>query len=436
MFGGLDANVFDGRLPDILAQADAGDFAAIFDDLPLFLLEIELSTDSFLRLRGGGSMQLTTYDQEPSERTDARELIAAAEELEGRWLEFALDDVGESARGILYRNLFGEPRAAAVSSASDPGAEALQALSQIDPLASEPDASRTAIETILASTVAAVDEVAIYDVGQGNANGLLSTARVAAYFDFGGRAAGNTATFPTALSSFCFCASTPPIILSHWDHDHWSSEGRDKRAHYATWIAPRQPIGGGTRAPHHSSLIVSIKKHGKLLIWPRGLSSLTVGQITIHQCTGTSRNASGLAVEVEPPIGVTGKPVLLPADAGYGDITGTPTRCFEGIACPHHGGRSNSKIIPAKRAPAHARLAYSYGTANTYHHPLSATFTAHDATGWTDLRIAGHSPPSYVRNTEDRSASNLGHIGLNWGSRSTPLVLPCSGVCNLGGQQY
>lgn len=436
MFGGLGAAVFDQQLAEISSRADAGDFEAIFEQMPLFLLELKLSARALIRLHAGNTTELTEDDQEPGDPGGMDEIQTAIEELEGRWIEFSLEGTGASATGVLYRNLFGDPQPTAIAMATTPGSGALQALSRIDPLDGQRDATQTEIEAALAPAVGSLDEIAIYDVGQGSSCGLLSNGRVATYFDFGGGVAGNKKTFPRKLVSFCFCRTEmPPIILSHWDHDHWSSEGRDTRSHGATWIAPRQPITGRARAPHHSAFIASLISNGKLLIWPAKLSSLAVGQFRIIKCVGTSKNASGLAVEVDPPDD-THAPVLLPADAGYDDIPGASSGTFEGIACPHHGGWSNFKNVPTKPSPRHSRLAYSYGRNNTYHHPLSATYTAHNNASWTDPRVTKQSAPCYVRNTEDRSANKLGHIGFNWGKKSRPTKPPCSGACYLGIQQY
>ena len=174
---------------------------------------------------------------------------------------------------------------------------------------------------------------------------LISGKEVVCYFDFGGGAAPNTFTFPTKLATFCQCNS-PPIILSHWDHDHWSSEGRNSRVHARTWIVPRQVSNNVKRAPHHSSLIKAIQAAGgSILAWPSGLSTKQIGQLEINLCTGSSKNNSGLSLEVYPPSGVSALPVLMPADAGYDDLRVVPANGqHDAILCPHHGGHSNSPI--------------------------------------------------------------------------------------------
>jgi hypothetical protein len=281
----------------------------------------------------------------------------------------------------------------------------------------------------------AIDQVAFYDVGQGGANGLLSLGKVLAYFDFGGGVSSHTNTFPTKLNQFCFCHShNPMIILSHWDHDHWSSEGRDTRAHSTTWLVPRQSAHGLKRGFHHNALITSILKHGKLLIWPTTRSQLRVGQVKVLQCTGKSKNASGLAVELLPPKAKNGKPVLFPGDAGYADLPTPQTKNFEAISCPHHGGNSHSPTIPTRPSGTISRLIYSYGIGNSYKHPLMNTWFAHDHSGWRDPR-AGRVSKGDVRNTADRGTSGLGHVGFAWVPITALITTPCMGSCQLDIQQ-
>ena len=88
-------------------------------------------------------------------------------------------------------------------------------------------AAPTDIEEVISRTEP-VDAVAVYDVGQGAATALLSRGVPTLYFDFGGSALGNWRSFPEPLNQFCMTAN-PPVVLSHWDWDHWSSALRDHR---------------------------------------------------------------------------------------------------------------------------------------------------------------------------------------------------------------
>jgi hypothetical protein len=438
LFGALDADTLDARSDEIPNLSRAGNFTEIYQRLPLFLLEVILSGNAVSRLDQQTTWVPTADDQATGEGSMPDNVAGEVlQRLEGRWIEFRLDEAGGGVGANLYRNLFAAPNPIFVSSAQDPTGLAMQLLAQSDPLASQPDATTTDIETALAAVKNGLDGIGVYDVGQGNANGLLNSGKVTAYFDFGGGAGPNSTTFPTsALTNFCFCSAQPPIVLSHWDHDHWSSEGRDTRAHSATWIAPRQTVGGSTRAPHHNALISSIKAHGRLLIWPSSVPTMTIGQVRIHQCTGTSKNASGLAAEVFSTSISNTDSVLLPADAGYSDLPSAASAAFDAIVCPHHGGRSHSPQVPGRPAKLYSRLFYSYGPSNSYKHPLPATYTAHDAAAWTDQRVAGRNAPFYVLNTEQRTANGLGHIGFDWGTTTAPSSAPCGGSCQLDIQQW
>jgi hypothetical protein len=79
------------------------------------------------------------------------------------------------------------------------------------------------------ASVGVVDTLVAYDVGQGTALGLLCGSEDARlFFDLGGGAYGNKKTRPNPLR-FCWRAN-PPIVLSHWDTDHWAGETSDRRS--------------------------------------------------------------------------------------------------------------------------------------------------------------------------------------------------------------
>ena len=106
----------------------------------------------------------------------------------------------------------------------------------------------TAIEEVLAG-IGPVDAVAVYDVGQGAATALLSGGLPTLYFDLGGSAIGNWRSFPQPLQRFCI-TDDPPVVLSHWDWDHWSSALRDDRLLHQRWILPIQDRAGDLGAVH------------------------------------------------------------------------------------------------------------------------------------------------------------------------------------------
>lgn len=176
----------------------------------------------------------------------------------------------------------------------------------------------TAIKEEIGRTDHPVEWVAVYDVGQGNANGICDGAETPLiYFDLGGGVTQNAATFPTALTDFCY-ARKPPVVLSHWDWDHWSAGARFNAASKLKWIVPNQWLGGV-----HATFAAGLYAAGNLLVWPAGLDSISVGQVTIlkYSGRGKGRNHTGLAIEVAGPNGQP--PILLAGDARYSAIPGS-----------------------------------------------------------------------------------------------------------------
>jgi hypothetical protein len=416
MFGTVAGDWLQAQLASgVTVPLDPAASTQFYVSMPLYLLEVRYDPVDLTAI--GGTIPLPTLVEEA--------LLA----LEGIWVRIVLGSGGRPA--ALFDNLFGPPIDVGVVSierAAPDAGQFLNSLDPLDPATGAPDATEQEIENALRSS-SAIDEIAVYDVGQGSANGLISSQEVACYFDFGGGAAPNTFTFPAALVSFCQC-NNPPIILSHWDHDHWSSEGRDIRVHTQTWIVPRQASNSTKRAPHHSSLIKAIQAAGgTILVWPSGLTTKRIGQLEISLCTGASKNTSGLALEVHPPSGTSALPVLMPADAGYDDLRVVPTSGqHDAILCPHHGGRSNSPNIPKPPSGSYQRLIYSYGPSNTYKHPLFRTFDPHHLADWFDNRTGVTKPtlpPHIVRNTEDRTSKGLGHVGFDWSTSASASALGC-----------
>jgi hypothetical protein len=335
----------------------------------------------------------------------------------------------------VFHNLFEPAARIRVESIRTPSLGIRQILNDLDALRNQRDATLDEIEYQL-STSDEIEYVAVYDVGQGEAIGLVHKDKVACYFDFGGGAAGNQKTFPNRVKKFCFC-NKPPIVLSHWDHDHWSSQGRDKRAHLSTWIVPRQSLKSSKRGLHHSALIRAIvESGGRIMIWPSDVSRHTFGQIVVNQCTGSSKNSSGLALEVLPPSKLDGKPILLPADAGYGDLPNYPADgAYDAVVCPHHGGASNSPTAPKPPAAAYQRLVYSYGKENTYGHPLRRTRRMHHNSLWSDAKVIKRLQPQITRNTADRTKIGVGHVGFEWTATKLPGPLVCDRKKSLQVQQ-
>jgi hypothetical protein len=296
-----------------------------------------------------------------------------------------------------------------------------------------PDATDKEIDNALGNLAKAkIDWAVVYDVGQGNSIGLCNgRGSVEAYFDLGGGVLANAATFPSTLKNFCFTRN-PPIILSHWDFDHWSSANRDTNALARTWLAPRQSVG-----PTHVALMTSIMSSGKLLLAPPGLATKWRGQLQLEFCNGSGRNHSGIALTLsEKPNGV-GEQMLFPGDARYPCLPSLSSKQnYLSAVAPHHGADMKNRTVTTCLGLNPSRLVYSFGAGNTFSHPRYVTRVDHNGAGWHDPVIAAGAAHYEVRETANRGSSSLGHVLLGWKRHGTAPTLPCFGLqCQLKVQQ-
>jgi hypothetical protein len=338
----------------------------------------------------------------------------------GSWVELRLGSGGDDV--LHYPNLFLPPVSRALSTLSHlPGAleNDLRAKTGLRLLRdADPEALTQAIDD-----AGRVDAAAVYDVGQGGCSALLRDGLPRLYFDFGGAALSSTKTFPEALTRFCFSRS-PPVVLSHWDWDHWSSARRDPRALERTWIVPRHDNQLG---PVNTRFLGDLLAKGRVLVWPAGLPSARVGQVTISACTGPAgrHNDSGLAMTVAAPEGRGDGRMLFPGDAGYRFVPGSKA-AFTSVVVPHHGGVADSSWVAGSDGAEAGRLVYSYGAGNFYRHPFSDVERAHKA-AW---------PWRRTRHTALRGPEGLGHVHLYWDPGDAAATPRCNGRhCDLGCRQ-
>ena len=331
------------------------------------------------------------------------------------WLEVNLDDEAGDVRVDQYFNLFAAPLERRVTSIQPTSPELTALLSRVSGLDAIDDAGGDQVIGALQSLAhEQISAAAVYDVGQGGCNAVISDAGFPLlYFDLGGGVQANRGTYALADRPFCFTRD-PPVVLSHWDWDHWSSAQRDPRAHDVTWIAPRQPIG-----PANARFAGKLKH---LLLWP-GHGPLPVGPVLLEHCTGASsnRNESGIAILLHDPDG-DGR-MLFPGDAGYASVP-SATGAFTSVVLPHHGGATAGGAVVDPDGSVHGRLVCSAGPCNSYGHPSPSVMRAHKA--WTSKR----------RCTMDRRIDGLGHVHLYWSDMTPDVVTPCGGSgCQLGSHQ-
>ena len=262
--------------------------------------------------------------------------------------------------------------------------------------------------------------VAVYDVGQGACQALVDSSLhiPLLYVDFGGGVLYNRATFPKEFGGFCF-THNPPIVLSHWDWDHWSSAHRYAYALSTDWIAPPVPA-----KPIQRAVAAEMLARGRLHIWnAAGSTQLKVGEIRLERCTGRTENDSGIAVTFYAGR-FRKRNCLLPGDAAYRYIPSVAAgESFNSLCMAHHGGRLHSKHYPASKRSSAA--ANSSGPRNSYKHPLFTTLAAHFDAGWPVPAQTGF------------SGQRPCHVLLPWGKQAHLFRGGChGGMCSVAPTEF
>lgn len=299
-----------------------------------------------------------------------------------------------------------------------------------------PNAETADIQDALSKTPA-LEYLVGLDVGQGAAIGLADANEdIHMYFDLGGGVYRNAPTRPNPLR-FCWRMNSP-IVLSHWDADHWSGESSDPHALPRTWIAPRQNM----TTTHILFVNRMLKAGGTLLMWgaaaPSTISVTIAGSHTLElrRCTGPTnkRNGSGIAAVVEHF--ATRNQWLLTGDAGYHEI-GTHPSSPVAIVVPHHGADMGTSSVPPGKPASYTRLFYSFGPGNRHgrhpgvQHPTSAAMAAHSY--WNHGSWTAASPGNSVAGGEilasaSHPGSHLNGVVMGWSS-APPVPLssfPCT----------
>lgn len=379
-----------------------------FDDLPLFQIEF-------------------TW---PRARVNPRALGEEADLPEPGWVEI---DLGPNASTPceVYGGLF-MPAIPSKLEAWFLPAETSAALDRIFNMDDWPPADPAEVERILASRCR-LDQIIALDIGQGSANALVCECGVPNYyFDVGCGVYRNAKTVPTSLE-FCTHAH-PPVILSHWDADHWSAASLDADLRKRDWIAPRQTVG-----PKHLTFAATIlKANGAIHIldrvsstppisWSRGAQTFE-----LRHCTGKSRNGSGLALIVTDR--EVDRSWVLTGDAGYHEIGGPAPAPVSAMTVPHHGARMAAKSKPPTPSEGYARLLYSFGPGNGHgstnvRHPTQHAIDEHVAAGWLhamwskDCGGEGAGVPPVLATADHTASSPNDHLGgaaAGWTSPPSP----------------
>jgi hypothetical protein len=289
---------------------------------------------------------------------------------------------------------------------------------------------------------------AAYDVGQGSANGLLrSNGQVAIFHDIGCGVYRNASTRPKNL---VLCNShEAPIILSHWDTDHWAGaryfapNSKPNAFLNRTWIAPYDLTVGPRHIAFASSILAA---GGKLVLLRSGalMSSqylLSDGRIlSLIRGGGGDRNGSGIAMEVWDVFGNRER-WLMTGDVSYQHLKPHIFGSYAAMSVPHHGSRLDASVaVPSPGGTkGNSRLIYSFGANNSFRHPKQECVNEHARAGWAHPSWVPHSNIAtglaggnvVATACHQPGPNHLGAILVGWnGPPATPRSLHCNGQCN------
>lgn len=281
-------------------------------------------------------------------------------------------------------------------------------------LAYAPRAPETLIAGVLDFSLQDSGELSIaaYDVGQGNCNAIIDRfEHPRVFFDLGWAPNFHARTRPPRQPNFFSCdhVRVAPVVLSHWDMDHWSyaiarsqynpaslttRHEWNRKALARFWIA-RAP-----ERPEHqvSPLALSFYEAltnkqlmpgiSAILLWPDDCTQIRFSEGWLEACeptmqTPSDSNNTGIAMFVQPK--GQGPAILMTGDADFPSIPSlTSNRQLElaGMVAPHHGSKITIAAVPHPKPGTPMKLALSVGKGNEYGHPTQASLDAYKAAGW------------------------------------------------------
>lgn len=220
-----------------------------------------------------------------------------------------------------------------------------------------------------------------------------------------------------------------PILLSHWDADHYriaksviakKCSGSVDDVTYRPWVAPGGEHMGG---PVAQEMAWSIQQHKKLLQWPKGVKKLESANVAIVCCEHNpqypkpDKNNDGALALI---IGSGNDFLIYPGDANYESIPNISdwSKSVSTLIATHHGstvalkgsgGTIGGNIPIASSKESYALFSYAKG--NTYGHDIETARGYYEAKGYKLLDTTATFHPG-----EDTfEITNFGH-----GAQSTP----------------
>lgn len=282
---------------------------------------------------------------------------------------------------------------------------------------------------------------AAYDVGQGNCNAIVDQyEHPRVFFDLGWAPNFHAYTRPPAPPDFFACDShtVAPVVLSHWDMDHWSyaiARSEFNPANLTTrhewnpqalkrfWIA-RAPQ---TKAHQIGPLAMSFYREltkihlfpgiSAMLLWPNDCRRIDFSQGWLEACEPLAhlpqdRNNTGIAMFVQP--NRKGPAILMTGDADFPSIPTLRTSKrlkLAGMIAPHHGSKITVADVPKPLKKGPKKLVLSVGKENVYGHPTKEAMDAYQALGWDWEVVATQERQSCASTTMPFAATHAHHHG-------------------------
>ena len=173
--------------------------------------------------RGTGFQGPDGYDEVPVYRIEfslqrGHPWFAAVPQNEESWVTFVLSKQTSDVPVNVYGGLFAPPIQAFLHAA--PTLAPAAPLSTIFDMGTWPDATSAALLSAL-TPQCNLEALVCFDIGQGSASALVCQCGYPIYYYDTGCGSGRNAKTAPSLIDFCTC-KTPPVIMSHWDTDHWA----------------------------------------------------------------------------------------------------------------------------------------------------------------------------------------------------------------------
>jgi hypothetical protein len=300
------------------------------------------------------------------------------------------------------------------------GKRLAEQLDNIATLTNEPRAQAGFISGVLDIPLRKVNPetlaVAIYDVGQGNCNAVVDkNEHPRIYFDLGWAPNFHAKSRPKQQPNFFACErrATPPVVLSHWDMDHWCYAIKSSSFNAGSlttrhewkpealrrfWIARAPRKNGHKLGPltmaFYRALAGTYLLPGlsAVLLWPESVKRIPFSAGWLEACHPSvgeldDRNNNGIAMFVRPNSKTPA--ILLTGDASFPSIpsvSGSRKTPLAGMVAPHHGARVSGLKVPKPKKGTLARLVMSVGEHNSYGHPKQDAIDAYNNSGWQSSR--------------------------------------------------